>query len=169
IKNPLTPIQLSADHIRRVYADASPRFGDVLDQCLRTIGEQVASLRTIAAQFGDYARLPEIRVEPTPMRAFLEEVIRPYRSAPPSNVTIECDLSGAAVSMPIDRTMISQALVNLIENALQAMPEGGRLMYGAQVEGSDGTRALRISISDTGVGMDRESLARAFEPYFSTK
>ncbi len=65
--------------------------------------------------------------------------------------------------------MISQALINLIENALQAMPEGGSLMLAAQTGDGEGGRALRISISDTGVGMDREALARAFEPYFSTK
>ncbi|MBI3450277.1 MAG: HAMP domain-containing protein [Acidobacteria bacterium] len=169
IKNPLTPIQLSADHLRRVFADGSPGFPAVLEECLRTIGEQVVSLRAIAAQFGDYARVPEMRREPTPMREFLEEVIRPYRAAPPLGVVVECDLDGDLGTMEIDRTMISQALVNLIENALQAMPRGGNLMLRAESGGPPGSRSLRISISDTGVGMDGEALARAFEPYFSTK
>ena len=103
------------------------------------------------------------------MREFLEEVIRPYRTAPPSNVTIECDFDGDLAVMDVDRTMMSQAFVNLIENALQAMPDGGSLMLRAEAGFSDGGRTLRVSISDTGVGMDREALTRAFEPYFSTK
>jgi len=169
IKNPLTPIQLSADHLKRVFADASPGFAEVLEECLRTIGEQVANLRGIAEQFSDYARTPEIRKEPTGMRAFLEDVIRPYRIAPPAGVSVECDLNGDLVTLDLDRMMMSQALVNLIENALQAMPDGGRLMMAASVAGTDRERMLQVLISDTGVGMDREALARVFEPYFSTK
>jgi len=169
IKNPLTPIQLSADHLRRVFADGSPNFPSVLEECLHTIHEQVTTLRGIAAEFGDYARVPEIRKETTGIAGFLDGVVRPYRTSPPESVAVECDLDGDLGTMDLDRTMITQAIVNLIENALQAMPEGGRLMIRAEKAGAAETRSLQISISDTGVGMDREALSRAFEPYFSTK
>ena len=103
------------------------------------------------------------------MRDLLEEVIRPYRKAPPPGVSVECDLEGALITLEVDRGLIAQALVNLIENSLQAMPDGGRIVMSAAVVGSDSERALHIVIADTGIGMDQEQLARAFEPYFSTK
>jgi signal transduction histidine kinase len=170
IKNPLTPIKLSADHIRRVYADGSDAFPRVLDECLQTVDEQVANLRTIATQFSAYARHPEIRKEPTPVKEFLEGVVRPYKAAPPEGITIECRIDGANESMEVDRTIFSQAIVNIIENAIQAMPEGGTLMVEASVpDAHSPPRLLDLTVSDTGVGMDKEALARAFEPYFSTK
>ena len=170
IKNPLTPIKLSADHIRRVFADHSADFPRVLGECLRTIDEQIENLRVIAKQFSAYARHPEIRKEAIPVREFLEDVIRPYRVAPPPGVTVECDFGDGDGTAQIDRTILSQALVNMIENSLQAMPEGGRLALRASASSAaDGRRMVTIEIADTGVGMDRNALARAFEPYFSTK
>ncbi|HXI04323.1 MAG TPA: ATP-binding protein, partial [Candidatus Saccharimonadales bacterium] len=170
IKNPLTPIKLSADHIRRVFADHSADFPRVLGECLRTIDEQIENLRVIAKQFSAYARHPEIRKEAIPVREFLEDVIRPYRVAPPPGVTVECDFGEEDGTAQIDRTILSQALVNMIENSLQAMPAGGRLALRASASpAAGGKRMLTIEIADTGVGMDRNALARAFEPYFSTK
>ncbi len=169
VKNPLTPIQLSADHIRRVYTDGSESFPSVLEECLRTINEQVTNLRAISSQFSLYARHPEMKKEPTPMREFLNGVIRPYRVAPPEGISVECDLTRDLPLLEIDRTMITQALVNLIENAVQAMPNGGRLIMSATVSGESEPRSLHVVIADTGVGMDREALKRVFEPYFSTK
>jgi signal transduction histidine kinase len=169
IKNPLTPMKLSADHIRRVFQDGSTDFPGILEECLATINEQITNLHSIATQFSAYARLPEIRKETTPIRNFLEDVIRPYRVAPPPDTIIERDLAVDLESMEIDRTILSQALVNIIENALQAMPDGGRIAVRAALTGRNLDRALNLEISDTGVGMDKESLARAFEPYFSTK
>lgn len=170
IKNPLTPIRLSADHLRRVYRDGSEAFPKVLDECLQTINEQVTNLRTIATQFSAYARHPEISKVPTGIKSFLERVLRPYQVAPPPGVRIECELDGAQASMEMDQAILTQALVNIIENALQAMPQGGTLSVHASVDGEEqGPRMLNLTITDTGVGMDKEALARAFEPYFSTK
>ncbi len=170
IKNPLTPIKLSADHIRRVYRDGSADFPRVLDECLRTVDEQIQSLRTIAQQFSIYARHPEIRKEPTDVRRFLETVLRPYSTAPPPGVSIECRFDGVRDTVAIDPAILSQALVNIVENALQAMPEGGRLEIRSETATiGEGKRVLNLIVSDTGVGMSREALARVFEPYFSTK
>jgi signal transduction histidine kinase len=100
------------------------------------------------------------------MQAFLEDVIKPYMTAPPDGVVVECDLDGPGVTLDVDRSLLSQAFVNLIENALQAMPGGGHLLMTATRSGSD---SFQVVLADTGIGMDREALARAFEPYFSTK
>jgi two-component system nitrogen regulation sensor histidine kinase NtrY len=170
IKNPLTPIKLSADHIRRVHRDRSDDFAVILEECLLTIDEQVANLRTIATQFSAYARHPEIRKEPKPVSEFLKGVLRPYRVAPPPGISVECDLDGTEATMEMDPAILSQALVNLIENALQAMPDGGTLTVAASLDQEkNGGRYLDLVVADTGVGMDREALERAFEPYFSTK
>src|SRR5258705_8249817 len=83
IKNPLTPIQLSADHLRRVRSTADPHFDQVLDQCLDTIQNQVRALRAIAADFSDYARIPRLRPERVSADVLLDEALAPYRTAPP--------------------------------------------------------------------------------------
>jgi two-component system nitrogen regulation sensor histidine kinase NtrY len=165
IKNPLTPIQLSAEHIRRVYDEGSPRFPEVLEECLRTIMAAVADLRQISAEFSTYARIPVPRREPTDMSSLIEEVTRPYRTVAPVGVRLMVDVPARLPRMNVDRSLLSRALVNLIENALQAMPRGGTLSITARVEQEN----LAIEVADTGVGMDPVSLARVFEPYFSTK
>ncbi|HET6373185.1 MAG TPA: ATP-binding protein [Candidatus Polarisedimenticolia bacterium] len=165
IKNPLTPIQLSAEHIRRVYAEGSPDFPDVLEECLLTIMRQVASLRQISAEFSTYARIPTPRRESTAMSELLREIIRPYRSATPPGVSLQLQIPDGLPRMDVDRSLLGRALVNLIENALQAMPKGGTLRLRAEHHGDQ----LVIEVADTGIGMDPESVSRIFEPYFSTK
>ena len=99
------------------------------------------------------------------MSVLIEEVARPYRTAPPPGVRIEVDVPANLPRLSVDRSLISRALVNLIENALQAMPRGGTLSLRARVEGDH----LAIDVVDTGIGMDPAALAKIFEPYFSTK
>jgi two-component system nitrogen regulation sensor histidine kinase NtrY len=172
IKNPLTPIQLSADHLRRVHRSSDPRFGEILEQCLDTIQKQVRSLRGIAADFSDYARIPDFRPEPIPARRILEEVLAPYRDALPEGVRFALDLEPGTPDLFVDPVLTRRALVNLVQNALEAMPEGGLLtiLAGPYPErDADSRRLVRIRVRDTGTGMDADTRARLFEPYFSTK
>ena len=99
------------------------------------------------------------------MSAFLEEVVRPYRIAMPPGMDLRLDLPADLPRLEVDRSLLGRALVNLIENALQAMPRGGTLSIRAAAE--DGEMA--IEVADTGVGMDAAAMGRIFEPYFSTK
>ncbi len=165
IKNPLTPIQLSAEHIGRVYRDGSPHFPAVMRECLLTILREVANLREISAEFSAYARIPTPRREPTPLSDFLGEVLRPYLAAAPQGVELSAEVAPGLPTLDVDRSLLRRAIVNLIENALQAMPRGGRL----QVRAWRGVEEVWIEVSDTGVGMDGAALGRIFEPYFSTK
>jgi two-component system nitrogen regulation sensor histidine kinase NtrY len=165
IKNPLTPIQLSAEHIRRVYAEGSPGFAEVLEECLMTIMAEVANLREISSEFSTYARIPTPRREPTDVRALLEEVVRPYKGAAPPGISLRLDLADDLPAMEVDRSLMGRALVNLIENALQAMPKGGSLSVRARRDGDH----VAVEVADTGVGMDPVALGKIFEPYFSTK
>src|SRR6185436_15177014 len=95
----------------------------------------------------------------------LEEVTRPYRVGLGSKTTMTVEVPATLPPVWVDRTLIARALTNLVENAVQAMPNGGTLRVTAAAENGHAV----VTFSDTGVGMDAEAAARAFEPYFSTK
>jgi signal transduction histidine kinase len=165
IKNPLTPIQLSAEHLRRVSHDRGEPLGPVLDSCVDTILSQVRLLRQISAEFSSFASAPVARFAPTAVNDVVEEVLAPYRSAPPGRVTMTTRLAAGLPELPLDRTLLGRALVNIVENALHAMPGGGTLTVTTALEGAEAV----IEVTDTGVGMDEEARERLFEPYFSTR
>ena len=169
VKNPLTPIQLSVEHVRRVWQARDPRFGSVLVECLDNIQGQVGKLRQMATEFSAYARLPLLNAEPTEVPALLTEALRPYLTAPPAGIAIDSAVPSGLPEVVVDRGVMNRVLVNLIENALQAMPEGGRLEIAAGREQDNGRSGVTITVRDTGTGMPPGVLARIFEPYFSTK
>jgi nitrogen fixation/metabolism regulation signal transduction histidine kinase len=167
IKNPLTPIQLSAEHARRVNVDRGRPLSPVLDDCVTAILTQVKLLRQIAAEFSSFASSPTARPEPTNLPALIAEVIEPYRTALSGRVAIDVESTGGLPDIPLDRTLFSRALTNIMENALHAMPGGGRLTIRTRM--SPTSSSVIVEVTDTGVGMDQDAVARMFEPYFSTK
>jgi signal transduction histidine kinase len=172
IKNPLTPIQLSAEHARRVNLDRGRPLSPALDECVNAILAQVQLLRQIAAEFSSFASSPTARPEPTAVAALIEEVVEPYRAGLEGRVTVLVDAAPDLPRVLVDRTLFARALTNVIENALNAMPGGGRLSIVSHPDQEPGARkppGVAIDIADTGVGMDPDALARIFEPYFSTK
>jgi two-component system nitrogen regulation sensor histidine kinase NtrY len=172
IKNPLTPIQLSADHLRKVHRSGDPRFDAILEECLDTIQKQVQGLRRIAGEFSDYARIPQIRFERVPPAELLEDVLSAYRSGPPEGVQLDSSVRPGTPDLWVDRALTKRALINLVQNALEAMPGGGHLSIHAEEaprEAGNVPARVRILIADSGPGMDDETLSRLFEPYFSTK
>jgi nitrogen fixation/metabolism regulation signal transduction histidine kinase len=167
IKNPLTPIQLSAEHLRRVHADRGAPLSPVLEGCVESILTQVRLLRQIAAEFSSFAASPTPRPVETSVAGLVSEIVEPYRAGLPAHVTLEVAVDDDLPVLSVDRTLIGRALTNMIENALHAMPGGGSLTIAGSL--SPGGGSVRVSIRDTGVGMDQGALARIFEPYFSTK
>jgi signal transduction histidine kinase len=165
IKNPLTPIQLSAEHARRLLADRGVLPSPEIEACLDTIARQVRELREISSAFSAYAKIPDLTLTRLDPAAFLAEVVAPYRIASPPGLRVEEEL-GAVPEILADRRVLARAVVNLIENALQAMPEGGTLRVVAKT--FDENR-IALEIEDTGPGLAPEIRARLFEPYFSTK
>jgi signal transduction histidine kinase len=165
IKNPLTPIQLSAEHLQRVHDDANRPLGAVFDQCIRTILTQVRLLRQIAAEFSNFAGEPAPRPTAVALGALVEEVLGPYRIGLGPRHRLDVSVPTGLPPVRVDRTLIARALTNLVENALHAMPDGGTL----RVAAAPAPDAVTLTVADTGVGMDDEALRRAFEPYFSTK
>jgi signal transduction histidine kinase/HAMP domain-containing protein len=172
IKNPLTPIQLSVDHLRKVRRSADPRLDAILDDCLDTIHKQVQNLRHIAREFSEYARIPQIRLERIPVAELLGDVLTPLRAAPPEGIRVESSVAPGTPDLLVDRELLRRALTNLVQNALEAMPRGGLLAVTAQGQASfpaGNSSGVRIVVSDSGEGMDDQTLSRLFEPYFSTK
>jgi signal transduction histidine kinase len=165
IKNPLTPIQLSAEHLRRVHADRGEPMGPVLEGCVDSILGQVRLLRQIAAEFSSFASSPTARRQPVDPVVIVRDVVEPYRVPLAGRILLQNEVAAPLPMVLIDRTLAARALANVVENALHAMPGDGRLRLTAHVDGG----WVVIDVEDSGVGMDAEALARVFEPYFSTK
>jgi signal transduction histidine kinase len=165
IKNPLTPIQLSAEHLGRLLHDRGVSLAPEEQACLATIARQVRALYEIAGEFSTFAKLPALAPEPTDPVALMRSTAAPYRAAPPAGIVIE-ERYEPAPPIAADRRVLSRALVNLIENALQAMPEGGTLALGVR-RAEDGR--VELAVADTGPGLEPAVRRRLFEPYFSTK
>jgi signal transduction histidine kinase len=172
IKNPLTPIQLSAEHAQRVNIDRGRPLSPVLDECVAAILSQVKLLRQISAEFSSFASSPTPRPEPTALPALIEEVVEPYRSGLANRIAIEVRALADLPGVTIDRTLFARALTNVIENALHAMPGTGRLTIVSRqsaLRTPQPAMGIVVEVTDTGVGMDQEALNKIFEPYFSTK
>jgi len=182
IKNPLTPIQLSAEHARRVNIDRGRPLSPALDECVTAILGQVRLLRQIATEFSNFASSPTPHPKPTALASLIDEVVAPYRTGLAGRIAIDVSVPDDLPIVTIDRSLFARALTNIIENALHAMPGDGRLSVTAwqsAVRSQQATSITRqppashpsviLEISDTGVGMDQEALTKIFEPYFSTK
>jgi len=165
IKNPLTPIQLSAEHLRRVHEDRGEPLGPVLDGCVTSILGQVHLLRQIAAEFSSFASSPTARRAPADLVRLVHDVIEPYRAGLAGRIDIHNDVAADLPPVLVDRTLVARALANIVENALHAMPGRGTLRVSSTVTAASAS----IAVEDSGIGMDEEALARVFEPYFSTK
>jgi nitrogen fixation/metabolism regulation signal transduction histidine kinase len=163
IKNPLTPIQLAAEHLQRVHEDRGRPVGPVLDECVSTIVRQVRLLRQIASEFSNFAAQPTARLTAEPVSRLIDDVLEGYRVG--GRVELTADIPRDLPEVLVDRTLILRALTNIVENAMQAMPNGGTLRVSAERD----PQGVRLAISDSGVGMDAVAVERAFEPYFSTK
>ena len=169
IKNPLTPIQLSAEHARRVNIDRGRPLSPVLDDCVNAILTQVRLLRQIAAEFSSFASSPTPRPEPT-------DAGRAHRGGRravshrrwPGGSPIDVSTPAGLPPMLLDRTLFARALTNVIENALHAMPGGGRLTIAAVAATGRRRQSTRwwSRVTDTGVGMDAEALARDLRAVF---
>jgi signal transduction histidine kinase len=166
IKNPLTPIQLNAEHLRRVHEDRNAPLGRVLDECVNNILTQVRLLRQIASEFSSFASSPTVKPRPEALDRVIAEVVTPYRTGLKGQVAVEEDVPATLPPVNVDKAVLARALTNIIENALHAMPAGGVLRLSAREIDSDW---VELAVADSGVGMDAAALSRIFEPYFSTR
>ena len=165
IKNPLTPVQLNAEHLLQVHSDHGSPLSPVLQRCVEAILKQVRILRQIASEFSSYASSPVAHRTPTALGVLVEEVIDPYRSGLQGRIDITLVTPPDLPVLQLDKVLMQRALTNIIENALHAMPGEGTL----SVTAARHARSVELIIADTGVGLEPDVLLRIFEPYFSTK
>ena len=165
IKNPLTPVQLSAEHLLQVHADRGEPLGPVLKSCVDSILTQVRLLRQISSEFSSYASSPVVDRKPTSLADLVTTVLDPYLVGLENRVDVTTVLPDTIPVLHLDRTLVARALTNIVENALHAMPTKGAL----DVRATAYEDRVELTVADTGVGLDPETLQRIFEPYFSTK
>jgi two-component system, NtrC family, nitrogen regulation sensor histidine kinase NtrY len=164
VKNPLTPIQLSIEHLMKVYSDHSPNFAKVLQECGETILKQVKALRRLVSDFSLYGRPGTLKKTEVDLESFLNDLVSSYRL--PEGIDLEASVPHGLPQVKIDADKIRGAFMNIIENGLQAMNGIGKIFISAE-KSSDSS--VRIQIRDTGRGVPTDILPRLFEPYFSTK
>ena len=172
IKNPLTPIQLSAERMERKLHDKLPA-GDAefLHKSAQTIISQVHALSVMVDEFRDYARLPSAKLVPLDLNALVEEVLHLYGGVS-RKVSLQVQLAPILPEVLGDRTQLRQVLHNLVKNAIEAVEPRPEPTVELQTEVlvlPDGEPAVRVSVRDNGEGFSPSMLARAFEPYVTSK
>jgi signal transduction histidine kinase/HAMP domain-containing protein len=165
IKNPLTPIQLTAEHLRAVAERKDPNLPQVVEHAVENILRQVVTLRETSKEFSDYASLRQVQRKPLDLQKLLSDLASGYRQSHERGIHFSADIEPSTPqAFQGDERLIRGAVANLIENAFQAAP-GGRVRLGSH--GVD-SRVL-IAVEDNGPGVAPELLPRIFDPYFSTK
>jgi nitrogen fixation/metabolism regulation signal transduction histidine kinase len=170
VKNPLTPIQLAAERLRRRVL---PRLADddarVLDRATHTIVAQVEALKTLVNAFGDYARPPLLSRDPVDLNALVGEIIELY--AGDAGLRLRTRLAPALAALPADSGRLRQVLHNLLKNAREAVGDGAavEVEIGTAETSRNGQRMVELWVADDGPGLPPGFDASWFEPYRSTK
>jgi two-component system, NtrC family, nitrogen regulation sensor histidine kinase NtrY len=171
IKNPLTPIQLSAERLRRKYGRVLTTDRAVFEQCTETIVRQVEDIRRMVDEFSRFARMPKPVMAAEDVADTVRQVVFLMRVGH-GDIDIETELPEDPMPANFDRRLISQALTNIIKNAteaISALPPGeierGRICVGASREG----RYIVIDVVDNGIGLPKEQRRRLMEPYVTTR
>ena len=166
IKNPLTPIQLSAQRLRKRYENMLDGDGAVLDKCTSTIIRQVEELKTLVNEFSNFARLPTAKLGPDDLNDVVREALFLFKEG---HREVEFDFSeqDPIPLVELDREQIKRALFNLLDNAVASLDGGGRVEIATRFDEAFGM--VRLEVADEGEGVAREERGRIFEPYYSTK
>ncbi len=173
IKNPLTPIQLSAERIRRKFTPKLDAEADDLDRMTQVIVRQTNDLRRIVDEFSKFARMPEAVKQREDIVAILNQAVTLQQAGQP-DVTFHIDIPDRVIPLSLDATMISQALTNLIKNAGEAIEtriEKGvslHLKPAIAISLADQGTQISVTISDNGIGLPQDR-AKLFEPYVTTR
>lgn len=163
IKNPLTPMKLSLQHLQQTYRDRVPDFGKIFDEVSRTIIDQIDALSRIASEFSHFARMPNPRKEQCALNAVVQESVQLFERE--GAVVFETSYAPDLPEVIADREELRRALINILRNAIQAMGGQGTV----KVATGRSRAGLTIMVKDTGPGMSEEIRVRLFEPNFSTK
>jgi two-component system nitrogen regulation sensor histidine kinase NtrY len=171
IKNPLTPIQLSAERLRRKYGKVIVEDAAVFEQCTATIVRQVDDIKRMVDEFSRFARMPKAVIAGEDVAETVRQVVFMMRVAHP-DIDIEVELPEESMPARFDRRLISQALTNIVKNATEAIGavpaaefSRGHIVVSTQRDGKD----VVIDVIDNGVGLPKENRSRLLEPYVTTR
>jgi len=164
-KNPLTPIMLSAERLRKKHAEGSPDFDAVFDECSRTIVREADGLRKLVDEFVNFARMPSSNPTIQPLAPVLDSVVQLYAGAH-KNIVFDKEIPSDLPDVFLDREQIKRVFINLFENAVEAMGGRGRIAVIAKMTAAG---MAQIEVSDEGPGISPEDVSKLFQPDFSRK
>jgi len=166
IKNPLTPIQLSAQRLRRKYLQHVSPDGKLFDECTRTIIKQVEELKHLVNEFSNFARMPTANPTPNSLVEIVQEALTLFRESHPSTRFLFQQQSPLPL-LDLDREQMKRVMINLLDNAVAAVTDDGDIRV--TVSFDEILKIVRVEVADNGPGIPAEDKIRMFEPYFSTK
>ena len=171
IKNPLTPIKLSAQRIQRRLKDLQGRDGQLVQECTQVIIQHVDELKEMVNEFSSFARLPEVSPMPQELNELIRETMQLYLTAHPE-IHFVTSFEPNLPILNLDRDQMKRVFLNLLDNAIAALkqnPKNGAGKIEVETHYNVKLEMAAIIIRDNGLGMNESTQARAFEPYFSTK
>ncbi|HKJ04239.1 MAG TPA: ATP-binding protein [Geopsychrobacteraceae bacterium] len=166
IKNPLTPVQLSAQRLRRRYLERFSKEDNVFDECTKMIIHQVDELKNLVNEFSNFARMPAIKPSPCDLNEIITETLVLYQEGH-KKINFDLAQDPHLPTANLDREQIKRVIINLLENSIAAMDEEGQVRL--ETFYNQDLQILTMTIADTGCGIPAEDKTRLFEPYFSTK
>jgi len=165
IKNPLTPIQLSAEHLLKVYEDKTENFDEVLKESASYIITEVENLRNIAHEFLQTSKEASLKKEDLDLKDLTQQTIDPYKKLLAGRIEFEETYQEQDFPFVGDKGKMRIVLRNILNNAIESIRNKGRVSVTLKKEGA----TFHLEITDSGTGIDKEMIERIFEPYFSTK
>ncbi len=171
IKNPLTPIQLSAERLKRKYGRVITQDRDIFDQCTDTIVRQVEDIKRMVDEFSSFARMPKPRMQEDDLSACVRQVLFLMRVGHPE-VTMEEHLPDQPVIARFDRRLLSQALTNIVKNATEGIAAAQERGEAPRIDVSlaiDAVGVVAINVMDNGKGFPNEGRQKLLEPYVTTR
>ena len=166
IKNPLTPIQLSAQRLRRKYLKSFTKDGKVFDECTRTIINQVDELKLLVNEFSNFARMPAASRSPNDLAEIVQETVSLFSESHPSSDFI-FEQHNPLPLLDLDREQMKRVMINLLDNAVAAVDGNGEIRI--KLSFDEILKIARLEVSDNGPGISAKDKIGMFEPYFSTK
>jgi two-component system nitrogen regulation sensor histidine kinase NtrY len=166
IKNPLTPIQLSTQRLRKKHREKALDYEKIFDECTKIIIQEVDELKNLVDEFSNFARLPEAKPKLNNLHKILEEVVTLYQASN-KDTRLYAEFGSRISHIKVDREQIKRAIINLIDNSIEAMGGKGEILVVTSL--NDDLDVVRIAIKDQGPGISAQDKKRLFVPYFSTK
>ncbi len=166
IKNPLTPIQLSAQRLRKKFQDKAPDFDRICDESTQVIVNEVGSLKQMLDEFSKFARMPAPQMSVCSLDEVIKEVVTLYDGAH-RDIEFHLDLDPDLPTLNFDREQMKRVFVNLCDNGIHAMNQKGRLWIHTRYDTK--RRRAVVTIADEGTGIAAEDQDKLFVPYFSRK